>query len=188
AHHWHRQPHHYQRRQQHQQQVRQYSTGTDGGDQSLSHINHSTGEPQMVDIGGKRLTARQATAVGRVWVGGRVCDLIAANAIEKGQVLSVAKIAGIMAAKSTAQLIPLCHQINLDNVSIDTVVDRETEEVLITATAKTTWATGVEMEALVAVSTAALTVYDMCKAVNSGIVIREIRLVAKSGGKSDMKL
>ena len=142
----------------------------------------------MVDITDKRMTDRTATAVARVWVGAMVCQLIQSNQLKKGNALSVAQIAGIMAAKNTSQLIPLCHQILLQNVSINTKVDEQNEEIVITAEVKTIYQTGVEMEALVAVSIAALTVYDMCKAVNHLIVIKDIRLKSKTGGKQDINI
>ena len=142
----------------------------------------------MVDITDKQTTVRTATAVAKVWVGSQVCRMIQSNQLKKGNALSAAQIAGIMGAKKTSELIPLCHQILLQNVSIDLTVDETNEEILIKAVVKTTYQTGVEMEALTAVSTAALTVYDMCKAVNPLIVIKDIRLKSKTGGKRDINI
>lgn len=142
----------------------------------------------MVDIIDKRMTVRTATALARVWVGPQVCRLIQSNQLKKGNALSVAQIAGIMAAKNTSKLIPLCHQILLQNVSIELIVDEKNEEILIESSVKTTYQTGVEMEALTAVSIAALTIYDMSKAVNHSIVIKDIKLKSKKGGKQDIDL
>ncbi|XP_054161239.1 cyclic pyranopterin monophosphate synthase-like [Oppia nitens] len=146
----------------------------------------------MVDVSQKSVSTRVAKAMATVWVGQEVVHLIQANRIKKGNVQTVATVAGIMAAKCTPQLIPMCHTIGIQSVDIDTqVVDDDTgaaaaaDTIRIWATVKASGQTGVEMEALTAVSVAALTVYDMCKAVNRKIVINDIRLVSKTGGKSD---
>ncbi len=140
----------------------------------------------MVDVGGKTATQREATACGRIVVGGLVMNLVQANLIKKGDVLTVAKLAGIMGAKHTSTLIPLCHPLALDKISVALAPHPATSAIDITATVATTGRTGVEMEALTAVSVAALTVYDMCKAVTHDMVIGEIRLVRKTGGKRDV--
>ena len=163
------------------QQMRNYSTDRP----EFTHLDGESGRPKMVDIGDKPMSHRTARAVARVWVGPQVCQMIQTNQLKKGNALSVAQIAGIVAAKSTAKLIPLCHQILLQNVSVECVVDQNNEEIVIESFVKTIYQTGVEMEALTAVSVAALTVYDMCKAVNHSIVIKDIRLKEKSGGKRD---
>jgi cyclic pyranopterin phosphate synthase len=149
----------------------------------LSHVD-AAGRARMVDVSAKADTARVAVARGAVDMRPETLALIEANQIAKGDVLSVAQVAGIMAAKQTAHLIPMCHPLLITGVDVDFTLDRECSRVEIRATARTAGKTGVEMEALVAVSTAALTIYDMCKAVDRGMVIGEIRLVRKSGGKS----
>jgi len=163
-------------------QIRNYSTNSS----QFTHIDEKTGKPKMVDISDKKISSRTASAIGKVWVGPEVCELIRLNQLKKGDALTVAQIAGIMASKNTSKLIPLCHDIALESVSVDPVVDFDNQQIVITATVKTKYNTGVEMEALTAVSIAALTVYDMCKAVNKQIVIREIKLVSKTGGKQDL--
>ena len=151
--------------------------------QELSHLDQE-GHARMVDVGGKEATARVAVAKGSVHMQPETLRLIRQGQVEKGDVLSVARIAGVMAAKRTAELIPLCHPIPLDQVTVDLEPDETSSTVYITATVRTTAKTGVEMEALTAVSIAALTVYDMCKAVDRGIRIDAVRLVSKSSGKS----
>ena len=151
--------------------------------QQLSHVDAS-GKAQMVDVGPKNSTERVAVVTGSVLMQPETLKLIEANDIEKGDVLGVARIAGIMAAKNTAQLIPLCHPLPLDQVTVEFRLDPEQSSVDIRATARTTAKTGVEMEAMTAVSVAALTIYDMCKAVDRGMRITDIRLRRKSGGKS----
>jgi len=138
----------------------------------------------MVDVTEKADTRRVAVARGEVVMQPETLALIAQNQIAKGDVLAVAQVAGIMAAKQTAQLIPMCHPLMLTHVEVCFELDEPEHRVLIVATATTTDKTGVEMEALVAVSVAALTIYDMCKAVDRGMRIGSIRLVRKSGGKS----
>lgn len=137
----------------------------------------------MVDVGAKQITTRMARAVGRVRMQESTLELIRASKLKKGDVLEVARLAGIMAAKRTAELIPLCHTLALDSVEID-FDDTAAGCVSISATARATARTGVEMEALTAVSVAALTIYDMCKAVDRGIAIEQVQLQEKSGGKS----
>ena len=149
----------------------------------LTHVDES-GIASMVNVAGKPETERVAVARGSVAMRPETLSLIRADNVEKGDVLGVARIAGIMGAKSTAQLIPLCHPLPLDHVSVEFELDDARNAVDITATAKTTAKTGVEMEAMTAVSVAALTIYDMCKAVDRGIRIGDIRLVSKTGGKS----
>ena len=138
----------------------------------------------MVDIGGKPETERVAIAKGEVRMGRSTVDLIRAHQLKKGDVLTVAQIAGITAGKRTADLIPLCHPLPLTQIDVELVLDDALPGVMITATAKTTARTGVEMEALTAVSVAALTVYDMVKAAEKTMRIGNIRLVEKRGGRS----
>ena len=148
----------------------------------FSHFDGS-GQAVMVDVSAKPITARRATARARVVMAAATLALIEAGGAKKGDVLGVARLAGIMAAKRTADLIPLCHPLPLDSVTVD-LIAAPPDAVEITATVRTTGRTGVEMEALTAASVAALTVYDMCKAVDRGMRIEALRLVAKSGGKS----
>ena len=138
----------------------------------------------MVDVGWKPETVREAVARGYVSMQPETMALIQSGGVEKGDVLSVARIAGVMAAKRTSELIPLCHPLPLDQVRVELDLDEIDTRVVITATARTTGKTGVEMEALTAVSVAALTVYDMCKAVDRGMRIEGVRLARKSGGQS----
>ena len=149
----------------------------------LTHLDAS-GKAQMVDVGPKDSTERMAVVTGSVLVQPETLKLIETNDIEKGDVLGVARIAGIMAAKNTAQLIPLCHPLPLDPFVVEFRMDHDRSAVDIRGTARTTAKTGVEMEAMTAVSVAALTIYDMCKAVDRGMRIGEIRLRRKTGGKS----
>ena len=142
------------------------------------------GRPKMVDVSPKAPTLRTARASGRVLVSRDTLELIRSGGIRKGDVLGCAQIAGIMAAKRTPDLIPMCHPILLKGVEVSFALNEADLAVEITATARCTGATGVEMEALTAVSAAALTVYDMCKAVQKDMVIEGIRLLKKSGGKS----
>ena len=148
----------------------------------LNHLDNY-GNAHMVDVSGKNQTMREAIAAGFVKMNPDTLKLIAEGS-PKGDVLAAARIAGIMAAKRTHELIPLCHNIPLDSVSIELAIDAAANRILIQATARCTWNTGVEMEALTAVSVAALTIYDMCKAVDRGMVITDIRLLRKSGGRS----
>ncbi|MDA0770408.1 MAG: cyclic pyranopterin monophosphate synthase MoaC [Chloroflexi bacterium] len=149
----------------------------------LTHIDES-GAASMVDVGWKDSTDREAVARGTITMKPETLALIKANSLKKGDVLSVARIAGIMGAKNTSDLIPLCHPLPLTQVAVDFEYDDEASAINITGTAKTTGKTGVEMEALTAVSIAALTIYDMCKAVDRAMRIDGVRLVKKTGGKS----
>jgi cyclic pyranopterin monophosphate synthase len=148
---------------------------------SLTHFDEA-GRARMVDVGDKEITARRAVATGRVNMNADTVELIRTNRVKKGDPLAVAQVAGIMAAKHTHELIPMCHPLML--TKIDLVVELDDAGVTIEATVETRGQTGVEMEALTAVSVAALTVYDMVKAVDRGMVISDIGLQAKSGGKS----
>jgi len=138
----------------------------------------------MVDVGWKEETEREAVASGQVIMGKETMNLIRNGQMKKGDVLTVARIAGIMGAKRTSELIPLCHPLPLDKISVDLELDDEKNAIIIICTAKTTAKTGVEMEALTAVSVTALTIYDMCKAVDKTMQIQDIRLMKKTGGKS----
>ncbi len=149
----------------------------------LSHFD-GQGRAHMVDVSGKAATARVAVAEGYVAMLPATLDHVTAGTAKKGDVLAVARLAGIMAAKRTADLIPLCHPLALTKVALDLVADPALPGVRIRATVGTTGQTGVEMEALTAVSVAALTVYDMLKAVEKGMTIGGIRLIRKEGGKS----
>jgi cyclic pyranopterin phosphate synthase len=149
----------------------------------LTHLDES-GQARMVDVGAKPDTQRLAIAAGEVRLNPETVALIRQGLMKKGDVLSVAKIAGIMGAKKTSELIPLCHPIPLTQVEVDLRLDDDLPGVIITAAARTVGKTGVEMEALTAVSVAALTVYDMVKAVEKTARIQNIRLVEKHGGKS----
>ena len=149
----------------------------------FSHFNNS-GRARMVDVSEKAETVRTAVAAGRVLVNAETFELIKTGGLKKGDVLGTAQIAGIMGAKRTPDIIPMCHPIMISGVDIDISLCEESCSVEIVATTKCTGATGVEMEALTAVSVAALTVYDMCKAVQRDIEITDIRLLKKTGGKS----
>ena len=146
----------------------------------LTHVDES-GAARMVDVSGKAVTAREATASGRVLVSAEVVGLLRGSGVPKGDTLAVARLAGIMGAKQTPSLIPLCHPLSISGVTVDLTVTDDAVE--IAATVKTTDRTGVEMEALTAVSVAALTVVDMVKAVDKGAVVTDVRIEAKSGGK-----
>lgn len=161
--------------------VRRYNLGMTQA--KLTHLDEN-GRARMVDVGRKPETARVAVARGEVHMRRETFDLIRAGSLKKGDVLSVAQVAGIMGAKKTSELIPLCHPIPLDKVDVDITLDESLPGLVITATAKTTGKTGVEMEALTAVSVAALTVYDMAKAAEKTMRIHNIRLVEKRGGQS----
>ena len=147
----------------------------------LTHFDEG-GKPRMVDVSGKPETAREAVARGRVRLGPETLALVTAGRVGKGDVIGIAELAGIMGAKRTAELIPLCHPLALSSVTVRVTV--AAPGLLVEATARTTGPTGVEMEALTAVSVACLTIYDMLKAAERGMVIEAIELVAKSGGKS----
>lgn len=147
----------------------------------LTHLDE-TGAARMVDVGGKPATARRAMASGRITMSEECLAAIRAGNAPKGDVLGTARIAGIMAAKRTGDLIPMCHPLGLEAVSIEFAF--EETAIRVTATASLTGKTGVEMEAMTAASIALLTIYDMAKAIDKGMVISEVRLIAKSGGKS----
>ncbi len=149
-------------------------------------INHfdAAGNAIMVDVGGKNLTERIAVASGKIFVSGEVYSTIDKGTAKKGDVLGVARIAGIMAAKKTSEVIPLCHPLPLSHCALNFEMLPEESAVKVFATVKTTWATGVEMEALHAVSVALLTIYDMCKAIDKKMTLGEIHLEKKRGGKS----
>ncbi len=151
----------------------------------LTHLNEA-GQPAMVNVGPKAVTARLARARARVRVGADILALVQAGDLptRKGPVFQTAIIAGVMAAKKTADLIPLCHPLGLDDCQI-TIEAVQPDSLLIECTARVTGKTGIEMEALTGATVAALTVYDMCKAMSHGIVIEEVRLLEKTGGKSD---
>lgn len=149
----------------------------------FTHLDDE-GNAVMVDVSNKQATQRTATAKGTVTMEPETMALIQAGGVKKGDVLSVAQLAGIMGAKRTPDLIPLCHPLELTSVTVDLVCDPGRNAIDITATCKLKGQTGVEMEALTAVAVAALTVYDMCKAVDRGMKITDVRLVHKAGGKS----
>jgi cyclic pyranopterin monophosphate synthase len=149
----------------------------------LTHIDEK-GSARMVDVSGKPSTMREAVARGFVTMRTETLEMILDSKIPKGDVIATARIAGIMAAKKTGELIPMCHPLNLTSVSVDITVDRENNRIDIEARVKTVGQTGVEMEALTAVSVAALTIYDMCKAVDKEMSISGIVVTEKRGGKS----
>ncbi len=151
--------------------------------EELTHIDKQ-GRPKMVDVSGKPDTERRAVAKGVVRMKAATLAQIKQGRTKKGEVLVTAQLAGIMAAKKTPELIPLCHPIAIDEVTVDFKLDEKNSAIEITSTAKSTGRTGVEMEALTATAVAALTIYDMCKGVDRGMKIANIRLVEKSGGKS----
>jgi cyclic pyranopterin phosphate synthase len=147
----------------------------------LTHLDE-TGAARMVDVAGKPVTAREAVATGRITMSREAATAIRESSVKKGDVLATARIAGIMAAKKTAELIPLCHPLPLTRVAIDLTPDET--GITVTATAATEGKTGVEMEALTAASVALLTLYDMAKALDKAMVIGDVRLLSKTGGKS----
>lgn len=149
----------------------------------FTHINEQ-GRAKMVDITSKEDTSRVATAKAIIKMERETLEAIKSGGIKKGDVLGVAQVAGIMGAKQTANIIPMCHPLILSGVDINFNIDEENSEIIITGIVKTTGKTGVEMEALSAVSIAALTIYDMCKAIDRWMIIKEIKLIEKSGGKS----
>jgi len=149
----------------------------------LTHINKE-GRAKMVDVSDKEETAREAEAVGVVFLKKETLEKIKEGNMKKGDVLSVAQVGGIMGAKNTAHIIPMCHPISISGCDISFSMDFENCRICIKAVAKTVGKTGVEMEALTAVSVAALTIYDMCKAIDKEMVIGDIKLLKKSGGKS----
>ncbi|MDW3095773.1 MAG: cyclic pyranopterin monophosphate synthase MoaC [Gammaproteobacteria bacterium] len=149
----------------------------------LTHFNNA-GEAHMVDVGEKPLTQRIAVAEGRIAMRADTLALIREGGHKKGDVLGIARIAGIMAAKKTSDLVPLCHPLSLSSVKVNFTCEAETNHVHCTVAVKTTGPTGVEMEALTAVQIALLTIYDMCKAVDRGMTMSDIQLLEKQGGKS----
>jgi len=149
----------------------------------LTHFDES-GQARMVDVGTKSITERKAVARGKIRMQPETLQLVVASDVKKGDVLGVARLSGILAAKRTSELIPLCHPLRLTSIALDFTSDSEKSEITIQATVKAKDRTGVEMEALVAVSAAALTIYDMCKSYDRGMIIDDIRLLEKSGGKS----
>jgi cyclic pyranopterin phosphate synthase len=149
----------------------------------LTHFDHK-GDAHMVDVAAKDITHRRAVAAGQIVMQPQTLQLIAQGGHKKGDVLGVARIAGIMAAKKTAELIPLCHPLSLSHISIEFTLDTERHLVACQATVETDGKTGVEMEALTGVQVALLTIYDMCKAVDRGMTLTNICLLEKSGGKS----
>lgn len=152
----------------------------------MSGLNHfdEKGNAVMVDVSEKSETKRVAVAKGSIKVSKEIMNLIKTGNIKKGDVLGVSRVAGIMASKQTSNLIPMCHPLMINGVNIDFELDEENSRVIIYGSVKTTGKTGVEMEALTAVSVAALTIYDMCKAVDKRMVIENIHLVSKTGGKN----
>ncbi len=148
---------------------------------SLSHLD-AEGRARMVDVGGKPVTVRTASAEGRVRMTREAFDLVAANAIKKGDVLSVAEVAGVMAAKQTGALIPLCHPLPVDLIEVRAELEPNLPGVHVTARVRCEGRTGVEMEALTAAAVACLTVYDMVKAVDRGMTIEEVQVLDKTGG------
>lgn len=152
-------------------------------DTALSHVDES-GQIQMVDVSSKLPSQRTAVAEGRVRMGNVAWKLLSAAENAKGEVLNTARVAGVLAAKRCAELIPLCHSLPLSFIGIDFIPDEANNSITVRATCRTDYKTGVEMEAMTACSVAALTIYDMCKAADKGIIIEDIRLRSKSGGKS----
>jgi len=149
----------------------------------LTHVNNS-GKAEMVDVSSKEISIRTAEAYSEVKVSNEVFRSIKKNKISKGDVLTVAKLAGVQAAKKTSELIPLCHNIFISKIDVELTLNSKNKTVEIKSFAKTNSVTGIEMEALTAVSVAALTVYDMCKAIDKSMVIGDIKLLSKTGGKS----
>jgi cyclic pyranopterin phosphate synthase len=149
----------------------------------LSHLDEK-GRARMVDVGEKPVTRRECVARGEVRMAPETLARISEGNVPKGDVLATARLAGIQAAKRTDEWIPLCHSLPLDAVEIDLTPDAEGSRVIIQACARAHWRTGVEMEALVAVSAAGLTIYDMCKAIDRGMTLGDVQLLSKSGGKS----
>ncbi|QBH20069.1 cyclic pyranopterin monophosphate synthase MoaC [Alcaligenes faecalis] len=159
------------------------STTTENTDLHLSHLDED-GKVQMVDVSHKSATARSATARAVVRLSPAAYKLLSAQHNAKGEVLNTARVAGVLAAKRCAELIPMCHSLPLDFVGIEFESDAAAGTIAVLATCRTRYTTGVEMEAMTACSIAALTIYDMCKAADKGIVIEQTRLLEKTGGKS----
>lgn len=152
-------------------------------DNNLTHFNAS-GEAHMVDVGSKKITTREATTEGRIYMEAETLKLIMEGSHKKGDVLGIARVAGIMASKKCQELVPLCHPLLITNVELDLQPDPENNCVYGTCSVRCNGQTGVEMEALCAMQVALLTIYDMCKAVDRGMVITDVGLLKKSGGKS----
>ncbi len=150
---------------------------------SVLHVD-ARGRARMVDVGAKRVTRRVAVARGALAMGRTAFDALASGRLAKGDALAVARLAGIQAAKRTSEIVPLCHPLALESVEVDVALDADRREAVVTATARITGKTGVEMEALTAASAACLALYDMIKALDRAAVIREILLVEKTGGRS----
>lgn len=158
-------------------------SGTSAEMSKLSHLDEK-GNARMVDVTVKKPSVREASARGRVLMHPDTIALIAKGEMTKGDVFGVARVAGIMAAKKTGELIPMCHPLELTSVDVQFRMNAEAGEIIIDATAKTVGRTGVEMEAMTAASVAALTIYDMCKSADKNITLTDIRLISKHGGKS----
>jgi len=152
----------------------------------LTHIDKK-GNAKIVNVASKEITQRIAVAYGVIKVSSDVIYIIKSDANKKGDVINVSKIAGIMAAKKTSTLIPLCHPITLENIDLNFKIDGKKKQIEVTATVESSGKTGVEMESLTAVSVSLLTIYDMCKAVDKNMEIKEIHLLSKTGGKEDFK-
>ena len=150
---------------------------------AISHLDEK-GKARMVDVTGKASTVRTAVARGKVLMHPETVDMIESEGIAKGNVLGVAKIAGIMAAKRTSDLIPMCHPLELTGIDLQFTINRDRGEIAIEAKVSTVGRTGVEMEAMTAVSVAALTIYDMCKSADKWMILSDIKLMTKQGGKS----
>lgn len=161
-----------------------HSSSTEQTDAALTHTD-AQGRASMVDVSGKTESCRTASAQATVLLGPSAFLLLRENQLAKGDALAVAQIAGILGSKQTSNLIPLCHPLPLDHVSVTFDLDKAKNAVIVTANCRTTGRTGVEMEALTAASVAALTIYDMCKAVSHNIIITDIKLISKTGGKRD---
>ena len=149
----------------------------------LTHFDNQ-GNPKMVDVSEKNLTKRIADAVGYIYMESKTLNTIIDKNIEKGDVFLIARIAGIMASKQTSSIIPLCHPVILDQVTVDILPEKDKSRVVISSSVTCRGSTGVEMEALTAVSATALTIYDMCKSIDRSMEIKEVKLIKKSGGKS----
>lgn len=149
----------------------------------FTHLDEQ-GKAKMVDVGDKNVTTRTAYATGKIILPNKIMDAILDNSVPKGDVFSVARVAGIMGAKKTSSLIPMCHPLMINSCSVDFIVDKENSLIEAICTVKVDGKTGVEMEALTGVSVALLTIYDMCKGIDKGMVITDILLEKKTGGKS----
>ena len=150
----------------------------------ITHLNNKN-KPQVIDVSKKKITQRLAVAQGIIKFSEKIFKKIEKMSTKKGEITSIAIIAGIMGAKKTSDLIPLCHNINIDNVNINIKTNQKKSSLTLQATVKSSGKTGVEMEALTAVSISCLTIYDMCKGLDKGILIEQIKLISKSGGKTD---